>query len=125
GELHGGGARATFLCSHGYGFSSDPPVGGSGLGSGLTGATAGGLGCGAVGIDSCRGGLPTPVSTCAFLSIVTSDSAEPLTRNPVGTTFVVELTNGVVLLRPAPMSTSRRLDGRLGIAARPIAMPSA
>jgi hypothetical protein len=41
-----------------------------------------------------------------------------------GTVFVVELTNGVVLLRPAPISTSRRELGRFGMAVRPIATPS-
>src|SRR5215469_13462305 len=47
-------------------------------------------------------------STLALGSTVTANSAEPVMTMSVGTIFIVELTKGVMLLRPAPSRIWRR-----------------
>ena len=96
--------------------------------AGTSALAAGGLGCspfpGAG--ETCRGALGDAgdESSLACRSMVIAKFAEPSITIPSGIIFSVELTNAVVSLWPALSSTSRRLDGRCGIAVRPIATPS-
>src|SRR5690348_5625226 len=98
-------------------------VGGIGAGSGLTpdGPFPGVDPGGAVGDG---GPADLPSSTVASSSMLITNSAEPCMTVSVGTVRVTELTNFVVLLRPAPSSICRREPGSFDSAVRPIATPS-
>src|SRR5687768_12578223 len=79
------------------------------------GAPPGTPGTGAFGVA----GPALPVSTFRSRSTVMAKSAAPCMTYFVGTVFTVELTNLVVLLRPAPIRIWRRELGSCGIAVRP------
>src|SRR5438874_13330848 len=103
--------HCTRASSHGLIGSDAAPVPRAPAGW-AAGDGAGALGAGALG--AAAGAFP--VSTFRSRSTVIAKSAAPCMTNLVGTVLTVELTNLVVLLRPAPIRIWRRELGSWGMA---------